>query len=280
MINLFYILVLILLGMNKHMDIESIKCRKPNCPNRSKYNFIGNRRPYFCKDHKKKHMVNLIRGQCRYSFFNKCKQDAYMAKFNNTSVKLYCILHSTHKMVNIRVMRCHQCRKRAYFNYLHKHTPISCNNHKNKNMIPCIRSMCQGDRSDKYCKNRALYNDAGHFKPKYCYHHATKGMILLKYTCRIKGCIQLSNYTYHGWYYPKFCKVHADNMDCKIVKAYNRCNFDDCNNKSTHGYQKDEVKVNCKKHAAKDMVNILALEEERREAEERRRTIVFILAAT
>ena len=118
---------------------------------------------------------------------------------------LYCSLHKTEGMVNVKDKTCiHEgCKTRPIYNVEGETKALYCSLHKTEGMVNVKDKTCIHEG----CKTRPNYNVEGETKALYCYVHKKEGMVDVKHTtCKSEWCSTRVQEKYDG--YCLFCYMH------------------------------------------------------------------------
>ena len=149
-----------------------------NCPKRPSYNIPSNKKPLYCKDHKRDNMINVKHKKCIH------KNCPLIASFNLPTEKtpLYCGDHKKPSMINLGKKNCQKskCKELAIFGFKDK-KPHFCIAHRQPKMInlilenKCSILDCDDEHTDivdniKYCNKHIPENSLTNVKRlcKYC----------------------------------------------------------------------------------------------------------------
>lgn len=106
-------------------------CNYDTCDKRPTFNYLGNKTPLYCSEHKLKDMYHTC-GLCKYD--NCTNQASY--NYQDGSEKIYCYLHKEDRMIPVRIRKCihTDCINKPSYGFKHKR-PTYCHLHKLPNMI-------------------------------------------------------------------------------------------------------------------------------------------------
>ena len=90
------------------IDIKNITCIDKNCYKRPFYNFITEKKPLYCLNHKLEHMINIKNKNCLYK---NCKEHAIYG--NENERPQYCLSHKIQHF-SIKIFP-----KKKFFSYLY-----------------------------------------------------------------------------------------------------------------------------------------------------------------
>jgi len=131
---------------NKKTTRPDRACEHQNCPKEGGFNFPGETKRRFCKQHKLKGMVSVIK--CRKCEHPNCKKRPFY-NYDGETIFRFCGEHKLEGMFNIKSKTCISpgCKKRANFNFPGFHKREYCGKHKLDGMMQlgmgkCERSNC------------------------------------------------------------------------------------------------------------------------------------------
>ena len=150
------------------IDVTHSRCKK--CTTQPTYNFEGEKKPIYCKEHKENGMINVLETR-------KClKCNKYpLYNFESETKGIYCVEHKEKNMIDVVNLKCKEsnCNKQPNYNLLGSKKGMYCENHKEDNMIDVVNIKCKTNNCDKY----PSYNLLGKTERLYCKKHKKKGMI-------------------------------------------------------------------------------------------------------
>ena len=225
-------------------------CAFGNCRKNAYYNFKGERKRLFCKEHKEDGMMSVNTGYiCQ-------KEDCLtVATYNLPSPMgrglspAYCKKHALPHMTDVKNRKCDVdgCNIQLYYN-LPGLNPSHCKKHALPAMIDVRSKICKSEG----CNTHASYNLPG-LKAIYCKEHALKHMTDVKNRkCNAQGC-NIQPYFNLPGLKAIYCKEHAlpDMVDVRNKK----CQSDGCNTIATFNLAGLNPRY-CKKHSQEGMVNL------------------------
>jgi len=185
----------------KMIDVAHKKCIEPGCIAQPTYNFPGEKKRLLCADHKKNGMIDIAHKKCLEPECNK------RPTFNleNEKIPLYCKKHKSEDMIDIANKKCAYggCNKQPIFNEKGNNKRLFCFEHKNNDMVDVINKRCIHEG----CEKQPSFNYENIKKRLYCIEHKKEGMIdIMSRRCK-NNCDTIVNHKkYEG--YCLFCFIH------------------------------------------------------------------------
>jgi hypothetical protein len=176
------------------IDVKHKTCEAENCKTIPTYNFEGEKRGKYCKNHKLEDMIDVISKTCE---FENCKVQP-LFNFEGEKQGKYCKNHKLEDMINVISKTCEaeNCKVRPFFNYEGEKQGKYCKNHKLEDMIDVKNKTCEVEN----CKTIPVFNYEGENKAKYCSKHKLDGMIDVKSKiCKTHLCSTLVKNKYEGY---------------------------------------------------------------------------------
>lgn len=134
------------------INISHPICINFNCTKLASFNYKDNKKPIYCKEHKKEYMIDIINKKCKEINCEKIPIYNYKGQIKG----IYCKEHKEYNMIDV-IHNCIEvdCLIRAVYNYEGINKGIYCNKHKKNNMINvldkrCKTDLCDTQISDKY----------------------------------------------------------------------------------------------------------------------------------
>lgn len=155
-------------------------CKEVNCETRALYSTEGLSKPEYCRNHKKKDMIDVLNKRC--NFIN-CKK--YRIYGLTQSKPEYCTDHKLENMIkkSNKICNTENCGKSPSYNIKGK-LPLYCSEHKLKNMIDVKHKSCE----EELCRRNKIYGLKNE-EPKYCRSHKKDGMVdLIHKLCEVDNC--------------------------------------------------------------------------------------------
>jgi len=153
-------------------------CIEEGCVVIASFKFLGNEEEYFCSKHKKPNTYNFKIKKC---IEPNCKK---MSSYNEISTQMncfkqtdpiYCRIHRTDKMINVRIKRCQieECFNKATYGLVE---PTNCKIHRTPFMEFRYYPLCLNED----CIGVAQYNYSNESRVKFCILHKLPQMIRFK----------------------------------------------------------------------------------------------------
>ena len=115
-----------------YRDLLRLCSKEEECNKRCYYNFVNEKSPLYCTQHKKENMINITYKRC-------CEincTDRACYNFSNKEETLYCFKHKKKDMINITKSKCQhtKCTQDKIYGFKNK-KPQFCIDHKKENMV-------------------------------------------------------------------------------------------------------------------------------------------------
>jgi hypothetical protein len=207
----------------EHKDIfklSSSLCKENNCVRQPIYNYEGERRAFYCFEHKKENMINVKDKKCIHPNCKIIPNYNYEGETNS----LYCTEHKKENMINIKSKKCihSNCKIIPNYNYEGKTTALYCNEHKKENMIDIKSKKCIHPN----CKKTSSYNYQGKTERLYCSEHKKENMLDIKTKkCIHTNCKIRPNYNYEGQTNGLYCSNHKLEVMVNVVNKKCKGNY-------------------------------------------------------
>ena len=135
------------------IDVKHKKCLEENCNKRPTYNFQNQKKPTYCKIHKKENMIDICNKIC---IEENCTKRANF-NYDNEIKALYCAIHKKENMIDIKHSKCLKCNE------------IRGNNKYKNYCFTCYTDLYPNEKFifDKYLLNSKLRPDC--YINKYTY---------------------------------------------------------------------------------------------------------------
>ena len=221
-------------------------CQEGDCKEKPNYNFPGEKKRGYCKNHKKAGMVDFRNRHCGEEGCTKT------ASYNLKGCKggLYCADHRKDGMVDIKNKICLDCVLLATYNKKGEKQGLYCFNHKKDGMVNVIHKRCLFEGCDIF----PGYNYEGKKSPLYCDTHKLDGMICIRRkTCQEDGCKTCPSYNIEGES-PIYCVKHK--KDGMIYVLKDLCKEDGCKITPIFNYENTKSGIYCFKHKKESMVDV------------------------
>ena len=221
-------------------------CKSEGCMLEPFYNFKGETKRIFCKNHKEENMVNNKQKIC---IKEGCITEASY-NYEGESKKLFCKRHKEGSMVKINYKKCEKegCKTIPSYNYEGETKGRFCVIHKEENMVYIIHKKCEKER----CKTIPYYNYEGETKGRFCVIHKEENMIdVITKLCEKEGCKSKAVFNKEGETKRLYCSKHKE-ADMLNVKSKN-CIYDNCKTICTFGYC-GQKPSHCAKHKLDYMI--------------------------
>jgi hypothetical protein len=230
------------------INVMNKKCDHDLCFKSPSYNYINEKKPKYCVDHKLENMVDVVNKNC---IFQSCSNRAI---YNMPDEKpLYCAAHKTENMIDLINKRCAHlgCTKYPTFNYIGQIKRKYCLEHKKENMVNVMNNKC----CHPSCFTQAIYNFSDQKKALYCVDHKTDDMIDIRHNiCTHVDCKTRANFIVIGEKKPLFCSKHKlpDMIDITVK----RCLFKGCIARPSCNYIGEKKPLYCDDHKLDNMVDV------------------------
>ncbi len=218
-----------------------------DCKKGASFNYEGETKRLYCKDHMKSTMVNVASRKCKHPT---CTTQPRF-NFPNTKGGIFCSEHQETGMVNVVDLTCKKCNKSPVFNYDGCKKPEYCDDHKEPGMVNIKSKKCEHPR----CTKQPCFNYTTEKKGKYCFDHKKPGMINIKdKLCQYSGCNKLPVYNFKGEIKRLYCRAHRKvgmiNIKDKLCHEYN------CPKRPNYNYEGLKNALYCFDHRKANMINI------------------------
>ena len=202
-------------------------CKHDDCTKQPSFNFPGETRPLYCKEHAKPGMMDVVNRKCIHT--GCVKKPSY--NYPGEKRAVFCKLHAHHKMVNVRTRKCRHsgCTKQPSYNYPGQKRPMFCREHAHPTMIIVINRTC------RYigCNKKPLFNLEGEVQGITCRNHADPRMVdVVNARCGQGGCHTQPRYGNPG-HPPTVCTRHR--KAGMILRPRRRCEVKDCREVALYG---------------------------------------------
>jgi len=185
------------------IDVTTKKCTFENCKINARYNYLSEKKPIFCKNHKLPEMYNTIDKKCE---FENCKTQANY-NYENFKKGIYCFTHKLSDMIDVKNKKCEfeNCKKQPTFNFENENIGLYCKVHKLLNMIDVKNKKCEF----KNCKKQPTFNFKNENIGLYCKEHVLVNMVDIKSKrCKYENCDKRPQYNFFGEITGIFCFHH------------------------------------------------------------------------
>jgi hypothetical protein len=233
--------------MNPRMvNVVQRSCIEPGCTTQPVYNFEGEIRGLYCKDHAKEQMIDVVNPSC---ITPGCSTKPY---YNNPgeSRGLYCKGHADPQMVDVVNERCIApgCSIQPSFNYVGERKGLYCSLHADPQMVDVKHKSCAAPG----CPIRPCYNNLGESRGLYCKDHAEPQMVDVKHkSCAAPGCPKQPIYNFQGERGGVYCKDHAKPLMVNVIDP--SCTSVGCSTIALHNYCGLKAAF-CAKHKTDNMI--------------------------
>jgi hypothetical protein len=223
-------------------------CNEENCNKNASFNYEGETKKLYCKQHCKKLMINVKRKKC---IMENCISEAFYNTSGETK-PLFCKKHKNQDMQNVVKKLCEHpnCIKIPVFGYISDNKKLYCGEHKLENMENLISKKCQ----DHGCLKLASFNYEGQKYGIYCEEHKKENMKNVKHKeCIEEGCERQANYNLKNkpatW-----CRIHKNSLMINVTNKL--CEHVNCEKVPSFNYINENKSILCSEHKLPDMINV------------------------
>ena len=228
-----------------------IKCKfEGGCDKRASFNTPGKSKRFFCKEHKKEGMIDVVNKRCKSEG---CNIKPY---YNEPEEKkgLYCKKHKKEGMIDVVNKRCmtQGCNKQPAYNEPEETKGLYCKDHKKEGMIDVVSKRCKSEG----CNNYPIYNKPEETKGLYCNNHKKEGMInVVNKRCKSEGCKIRPNYNEPEETKGLYCKDHKKEGMIDVVNK--RCKSEGCNKQPIYNEPEETKALYCSDHKKEGMIDVV-----------------------
>jgi hypothetical protein len=122
------------------VDVARKKCFHEGCYTQPNFNFKGQTKGIYCKEHKLDGMVDVVSKKCAHEGCSKGPNFNYEGKKGG----IYCSKHKLDDMVDVKNKTCfhEDCHTRPFYNFKGQTKGIYCKEHKLDGMVDVLSPMC------------------------------------------------------------------------------------------------------------------------------------------
>jgi len=231
------------------VDVKHRKCENTGCRKRPHFNYEGEIEGLYCKDHMLPGMVDVISRKCEHPG---CRKQPH---FNYEGEKrgLYCKDHMLPGMINVTNRKCEHpgCRKQPVFNYEGKTHRLYCKDHMLPGMVNVKSRKCE----HAGCRKIPTFNYEGETQGLYCKYHMLSGMVNVKdRKCEHTGCRKRPQFNYEGKTQGLYCKDHI--LPGMVNVKSRKCKHPGCRKQPNFNYEGETKGLYCKDHMLTGMVDV------------------------
>ncbi len=207
------------------VDSKKYICEEKNCFKIARYIQKGDKKPKYCRDHKKEDSISVNKddndNHKRFIKSYSCKEKKCIRKsvynYEGEKAPEYCWEHKKNDMVSYNFNICLDCENIAKYDYPHK-SLVGCDKcfqHKEEGMINLYTEHC--DYED--CEELGIY---GYEKQHlYCSQHMKNDMVVLNpYICKTLYCEKVVKKD-HNKGLCSYCFVNLHQEEAKNTKMKN-----------------------------------------------------------
>ena len=195
-----------------------MKCIYKDCKTRPNFNFEGELKGLYCKDHALDNMIDIKNKKCIYPL---CKTRPNF-NFEGELKKLYCKDHALDNMIDIKSKKCIYplCKTQPSFNLEGELKALYCKTHALDNMIDIKNKKC----IYPLCKTIPSFNFEGKLNALYCKDHSLDNMIDIKHKrCKNNWCYNYYNKKFEGYCMYCFINMFPEKTISRNYKTKEYC---------------------------------------------------------